>query len=128
MRFYGNKTKLLDFIQNVIQETTNLEPNEASFFDPFTGTTSVARHFKRLGYTVYASDFLNLAHVLAKAYIEINQEPKFKKFIKKYDTHPLRWLNNLDGKTGFITKNYSPLEEGGRKYVSVKNAQKIDVI
>lgn len=128
MRFYGNKTKLLDFIEKTIQETTNLHPSKASFLDPFAGTTSVSQHFKKLGYAVYASDFLNLSHVLAKAYIETDCEPQFTKFIKTYGVHPVDWLNNLEGRVGFIAENYSPVQDTGRKYLSVENAKKVDSI
>jgi len=128
MRFYGNKTKLLDFIEKVISDTTNLDPNATTFCDPFTGTTAVAQHFKKRGYTVHASDFLNLSHVLAKAYIELDSDPSFDAFKNIYGQHPIDWLNTIEGKVGFITRNYAPVESGGRKYFSVANAMKIDAI
>lgn len=128
MRFYGNKTKLLEFIEKIIKNETNLVPNKTSLMDPFTGTTAVAQHFKTLNYEVHASDFLNLSFVLAKTYVELNEEPKFIRFINKYHLHPIEWLNQVKGYEGFITKNYSPISDGGRQYLSVKNAKKIDSI
>ena len=128
MRFYGNKTKLLGFIEDVISKTTSKDPKGLSFYDAFTGTTSVAQHFKKLGYEVYASDFLNLSYTLAKAHIELDHVPQFTEFRKLHNVDPIDWLNAIDGKVGFITTNYSPVQEGGRKYLSVDNAQKVDSI
>lgn len=77
MRYYGNKTKLLEFISETANELDLSD--EKSFFDVFTGTTSVAKHFKQQGYTVLANDFLYFCYVLAEAYIKINNVPTFSK-------------------------------------------------
>ena len=130
MRYYGNKTKLLEFIS----ETANELPlsDNKSFFDVFTGTTSVAKHFKQQGYTVFANDFLYFCYVLAEAYIKINNVPTFSKLNGSLKHHnpvdAIELLNNLEPKVGFITKNYSPYLENKRQYFSVKNAMKIDVV
>ena len=64
MRYYGGKDKLLDLIEIGVKKT---ELNHgAKFVDLFTGTTVVAQHFKKKGYTVIANDFLEFSYALAK--------------------------------------------------------------
>ncbi|MES2213340.1 MAG: DNA adenine methylase [Patescibacteria group bacterium] len=125
MRYYGCKTKLLDYIEDVV--TTLPVKEGAIFFDLFSGTTAVGQHFKRLGrYTIYSNDFLEFAYSLARTNIETNSIPKFKKLDLKVDV--IEYLNNLKGKVGFITKNYAPHGENKRQYLSVENAKKVDAI
>lgn len=130
MRYYGCKTKLLDFIGEAV-ESLNLEKG-STFFDMFSGTTAVGQYFKKKGYTIYANDFLEFAHALASCYIGLNDVPKFsalKKHINIYGTEEIvEYLNNLPGKIGFITKNYSPYKKNQRKYLSTENAKKVDAI
>ncbi len=129
MRYYGAKTKILPLIENVVKSTG--VNGTSNFVDLFAGTTSVGRHFKKLGYTVYSNDILEFSYALSKTYIELNAQPKFNK-LKKYlkivrDDNQLifDYLNNLDKKfEGFIFKNYSP--NGGRQYFTDENALKID--
>lgn len=135
MRYYGCKTKLLDFIEKAVKELDLYEG--ARFFDIFTGTATVAKHFKKLGYTVMANDNLEFCHALAKAYIELNETPKFrklKKIVSKYsgtETYErvINYLNTISPIKGFVYKNYCP---GGtrnlRTYLSNQNGQKIDAI
>ena len=74
MRYIGNKENILDKIYSILTEN-GVEGD--SFFDFFSGTTSVARYYKKLGYRVFSSDFLYLSFCLQKAYIENNREPLF---------------------------------------------------
>lgn len=140
MRYYGCKTKLLDFISEGVTKTGI---NHGSVFcDLFSGTTVVARHFKQKGYTVYANDFLEFSYSLARAYIKNNSHPNFsglKKIIYGVNGHPsenlkrvIDYLNNLSPIKGFIYKNYCP---GGtekfdspRMYFTDENGMKIDAI
>lgn len=135
MRYYGCKTKLLSFIERAVKKL-NLYKG-AKFFDIFTGTTAVAKHFKRLGYTVIANDNLEFCYALAKTYIELNEYPKFKKLkniINDYKGEKphdkvISYLNSLKPSEGFIYSNYCP---GGtkklRSYFSDDNGKKIDTI
>lgn len=135
MRYYGCKTKLLNFIERTVKELDLYEG--AKFFDIFTGTTAVAKHFKKLGYTVIANDNLEFCHALAKAYIELNETPKFRKLKKNVSNHPgnethekvINYLNTISPTEGFIYKNYCPGGTRGlRTYLSDQNGQKIDAI
>jgi len=124
MRYYGCKTKLLGFIEEVV-DSLNLSKN-CVFLDVFSGTSTVGQHFKKRGYTVYANDFLEFAYCLARTYIQLNQIPEFKNLNKNGDV--LNYLNNLKGEPGFITKNYSPYRKNLRMFISVNNAKKVDSI
>lgn len=131
MRYYGCKTKLLDYIDDAI---TSLKIKDgAIIFDIFSGTSAVGQHFKQLGYTIYANDFLEFAYALAKSYIEINDIPEFqglKKEIGEINSPKdvIDYLNSLKLEAGFITANYSPYKKSVRQYLSVENAMRVDSI
>lgn len=57
MRYLGNKTKLLDFINGVI-EKYGIEGE--TFADLFSGTSSVGDFFKDK-YTIIANDYMGFA-------------------------------------------------------------------
>ncbi|MBM3703418.1 MAG: DNA methyltransferase [Actinobacteria bacterium] len=140
MRYYGCKAKLLDFLsEGVVKTGIN---HSSVFCDLFSGTTVVARHFKKKGYTVYANDFLEFSYSLARAYIKNNIYPHFsglKNVIFGVNGHPVEnlnlvidYLNKLYPIKDFIFNNYCP---GGtkeldypRKYFTDENGMKIDSI
>ncbi len=137
MRYYGCKDKLLPFIEKAVNKTRLYDG--AKFVDLFTGTTVVAKHFKKLGYTVIANDNLEFCHALAKAYIELSEYPKFsglRNLISKTKLsgdYPhekiINYLNNLEPEQGFIYSNYCPTATKNlRTYFSDENGGKIDVI
>jgi len=139
MRYYGCKTKLLEFISEAVSKTG---VNHGSVFcDLFSGTTVVAKHFKKAGFTVYANDFLGFSYSLARAYIQSNSYPRFRGLKKTVQglndseeniTKVIAFLNNLKLKKSFVYKNYCP---GGtsnldspRMYFTDLNGMKIDAI
>lgn len=140
MRFIGNKEKLVDWIYSVIKSK---KIKGKRFFDFFSGTTTVARYFKEKEYNIISSDLLYFSFVLQKAYIENHETPKFEKLLDYlkvvsniFFPEPLdliiQYLNDLQGKAGFIYNNYSP---GGTKnlqrqrlFFSDYNSKKIDHI
>ncbi len=129
MRYYGNKTKLLTFIEEVVKKTKI--NGSSTFFDLFSGTSSVGKHFKRKGFRVCSNDILEFAYSLAKTYIELNSKPEFIKLKNEYKFHSITeifcYLNNLSSyEEGFIFKNYSP--NGKRRYFTEENALRIDII
>ena len=145
MRFIGCKENLLDFIEAFIKEK---DIKGSVFCDLFSGTASVAKHFKKLGYKVISTDLLYFSYVLQKVYIEQNQYPEFLKLLEclKISSNEetlftsqsqnakeiIKYLNDLEGQEGFIYQNYSP--EGTkdktcvRKYFTGENAKRIDTI
>ena len=127
MRYYGNKTKLLPFIENVVKSTGI--NGTSNFVDLFSGTSSVGRHFKKLGYTVISNDNLEFSYAISKTYIELNEQPLFTKLCKELRVSDFDcifdYLNtNKDYVEGFIYNHYSP--NGGRMYFTDLNALKID--
>lgn len=140
MRYIGNKENLLDKIYQVMQ-SKNIQGN--SFFDFFSGTTSVSRFFKKLDYKIYSSDLMFFSFVLQKAYIENNKVLNFEKLLSNINfqsktlfASPLdiviEYLNQIDPVEGFISQNYTPLGttelEIPRMYYSNENGKIIDAI
>lgn len=123
MRYLGNKTKLLSFIDHVIDKY-NIEGE--TFADIFAGTASVADHFKDR-YRIIANDYMSFSSALCKAKLFNGKKPGFKLFKKKYGVDPFEWLNKKNyqpSKDYFIYNNYTPV--GGRMYFTEENAIRID--
>ncbi len=138
MRFIGNKENIIEKIK-LILDSYNISGK--SFFDFFSGTTSVAKFFKKLDYEVYSSDILYMSYCLQRAYIENNEALEFegiKHLILKKSLffNPIEsvidYLNSIPPVEGFIFKNYTPLGtkelEMPRMYFSNENGAKIDAI
>lgn len=140
MRFIGNKTNLL---QKIKDELALRNISWVSFFDFFSGTTSVGKFFKKMGYQIYSSDLMYFSYVLQRAYIQNNKNlffwPLIEYFERKkinYSGWPLdkviSFLNNLKGEEGFIYKNYTPggtfLLDSPRMFFTDENGKKIDAI
>jgi adenine-specific DNA-methyltransferase len=115
MRYIGNKTKLLRFIAGVLRRR-GIRAGRA--VDPFSGTASVARELKRLGFQVVAADLMEYAHVLAKAYVEATHVPACL-------PERIRTLNNLPPAPGFIAQQFAL---PARMYFTEANAARIDAI
>ncbi len=139
MKYIGNKQRLLDFIDSVIAKEAL--PSTGTFIDIFTGTTSVAKHYKKKGYRLITNDFMTYSYVFQYAYIKNNIYPTFKKVISaekiKINSRNIgsknnalgaviQYLNNLSGREGFIFRHYAPAGEYKRQFFSNENAKKID--
>lgn len=125
MRYIGNKTKLLDFIQGVIQKH---DIGGTVFVDLFAGTGSVSDFFKSQ-YAIIANDFMYYSFVFLQAKLKNQSTPKFEIFRKKYSLDIFEWLNNLNfepNENFFIYNNYTPI--GNRQFFTESNGLKIDGI
>lgn len=123
MRYLGNKTNLLHFIDEVIQKH-NIKGE--IFADLFAGTCSAGDYFKDR-YKIIANDYMKFSSIICKAKILNNQVPKFDCFTKLYKTDPFTWLNGREYEPKsnyFIYNNYTPV--GDRMYLTEENALKID--
>ena len=123
MRYLGNKTNLLTFIDNVIKKH-NIDGE--IFADLFAGTCSVGDYFKDK-YTIIANDYMYFSKIIASAKLLNAKIPEFKKFRKRYKCSPFEWLNNqvyTKEDNYFVLHNYSP--KGDRMYFTEDNAAKID--
>jgi adenine-specific DNA-methyltransferase len=141
VRYIGNKTKLLGFIESRLEKRGIGGPG-ASAVDPFSGTASVGHHLKKLGFRVTASDIMAYGYVFARAYVEIpalRPAPGLAHEVLAVegDGAPtvgdiVHYLDGLDPVPGFIHRNYSPAgaegREHGRMYFTPENAARIDHI
>ncbi|MDK4545215.1 DNA adenine methylase [Kingella kingae] len=116
MRYIGNKENLVSTIHQIMQER---QISGQSFFDVFSGTTSVAKYFKRLNYQIYSCDLMYYSYVLQQASLANNLEPTFSQLLPHIDSQvhdlfasPLQnvldYLNRLPEKKGFIYQHYTP--------------------
>lgn len=141
MRYLGNKDSLLPFIDEVLamHGAVSTRQKPLCVCDPFTGTTSVARHLKRLEWRVVTGDIMTYSYALQHAYIGLNEAPAYDDLVNAgvLDTSinlpvPLHravaHLNNLRGIEGFFYLHYSPDGPDERRYFTSGNALRIDAI
>lgn len=121
MRYIGNKTKILDEIDNLLKDK-NLKNNKYVFFDAFSGTASVSTYFKN-DFKIISNDNLSFASMIADAKLNSHKD-----MFKSLGFDPFEFLNNQDfsNTIGFIANNFSPL--GDRSYFSEENSKIIDGI
>jgi adenine-specific DNA-methyltransferase len=74
MRYIGNKTKLLGFIGDLLDEQ-RIHPVRA--FDAFSGTAAVGRFLKERGASVVSCDVMAFSYVFQRAYIVADRYPHF---------------------------------------------------
>lgn len=123
MRYLGNKTKLLFFIEEVINK---YKITGDTFADLFAGTCSVGDYFKN-NYQIIANDYMTFSAVISKAKLYNETIPKFLKFKKIYNKSPFEYLNQKEyvpDEKYFIYNNYTPV--GERMFFTEENAIKID--
>ena len=130
MNYIGSKFSILSYIDEVIEDFTKPKKNTI-LCDIFAGTGVVSKYFKEKGYNIISNDIEYFSYVILKGLIENSDELKFEKLAKKH-IDPFVCLNGLNGKKGFIYKNYS-LDgtkrcEFKRQYFSDDNAKKIDAV
>lgn len=123
MRYIGSKKMLLPEIKRILDKHTI--GTEEIFLDLFAGTNAVANFFKPY-YTVYSNDLLYFNYIKSKAIIENNSYLPFNKLKSIGISNPIEHLQNLKGKNGYYTQNYSPA--GDCMYLSQENTEKIDAI
>jgi len=139
MRYYGCKNRLLEFLEAGVEETGI--NHGSSFCDLFSGTTIVAQHFKKKGFTIFSNDIMEFSYAIARTYIKNNRYPFFKGLkglvagvngCRENIISIIEQLNNLKPLEGFIYKNYCPTGTKygpyERQYFSDENGKKIDAI
>jgi adenine-specific DNA-methyltransferase len=80
MRYIGNKTRLLDFLDQVL-DSNDIRGGRA--FDAFSGTASVGRHLKRRGFHVAACDVMTYSFVFQNAYVVTDAFPTFQRVLNE---------------------------------------------
>ncbi len=139
MNYIGRKYSLRDFLEEGILKKANADCEV--FCDVFAGTGVVGAHFKQKGFKIISNDIQYYAYCLNRALVGINRIPSFSGVLD--DLVPttrscdatdivLEYLNNLDGDTGFIYRNYCPggteETEFKRQYFSDENGRRCDAI
>jgi adenine-specific DNA-methyltransferase len=142
VNYIGSKFSLLPFLERRITEFSTPDSGW-TFFDIFSGTGIVGRHFKKLGFHIVANDIQYYSYCLNRAYIGINCQPGFIGIVEhlpqpaglsQYDAVDvvLDYLNRLTGVEGFIYRNYCPGGTAGkdfpRQYFTDENGKLCDAI
>lgn len=121
MRYIGNKNKILNYIETLINDK-KINKENYTFCDAFSGTATVGNYFKDK-FKIIANDNLYTSYVMSQARLNT---PDLKFELLGLD--PFEIFNDENNKLkGFIYKNFSP---GGseRQYFSSDNASRIDFI
>ena len=139
MNYIGSKYSLRDFLEVGILKNVNASCKV--FCDVFAGTGVVGTHFKQKGFKIISNDIQYYAYCLNRAIVGINCIPSFSGILG--DLIPatqscdvtdtvLEYLNSLDGRSGFIYRNYCPGGTEGaefkRQYFSDENGRRCDAI
>ena len=92
MRYIGSKVNLLEELESLIEAKTN--GNEKVFVDLFSGTGTVAQHFKKY-YKVITNDMMRYSYVILRGSVSLNQHPRFEKLDSIGISSPIKHLNDL---------------------------------
>lgn len=127
MKYIGNKSRLLDFIGDSINDAGL--PSEGTFIDIFGGTGSVGNYFKGKGYRIVSNDIMTYSYVAQRVFISMNRIPDFRGVTDSGIFGVLRILNNPELRSeGYAFNSYAPGGRDGRQYFSDENAQRIDAV
>lgn len=118
--------------------TQEMIGNTGTVVDLMAGTGLVAAEYRKMGYTVIASDMMTYSKYHLITQIMMDREPTFDKLkISSCDDNKylsvLDYLNNLEPIEGYFFREFSPAGTpangvASRKYFSAENACKIDAI
>ncbi|MCD9853531.1 DNA adenine methylase [Epilithonimonas sp. JDS] len=120
MNYIGSKNKLSDFIKQTVYKIVDKDLSNKIFCDLFAGTGIVGRNFKAETKKVISNDFEFYSYVLNRNYV--GNHEKFN------DEDLIAELNSTEGKSGFISEEYSENGKSERLYFSEENGKKIDAI
>ena len=125
LRFIGNKTNLLEFIDKSLRDNID---NITSVADVFAGSGSVAKHFKRNNKLIFSNDILKFSYVLQRAYIQINSPKQISSVKKSYEF--INELNHVKPMKSFFYEQFAPTNSKNskynRNYLSEENAGILD--
>lgn len=113
-RYLGSKYKLLDFINETIEENCG---EFESFFDVFGGTGVVSNYFYEKGKKIYINDMLKSNYCVYRAFLENEKfsEKKIEKIIREYNN-----IENIED--NYFSKTYK------NTYFSENDCKKIGYI
>lgn len=119
IKYLGSKRLLVLWILGVAEQLAEAGPLQ-SVVDLFSGSTRVAKAFKKAGYSVTANDQNTYAYILAKAHIESDRTTYPPSLVNPI----LKRLMTLPATRGFITRAYC--EQA--RFFQPKNGMRIDAI
>ncbi len=123
MRYIGSKTRVLEFIDEIIKKTYG-DYSNTTIADLFSGTVCVSEMFKKNKTKVISNDYMSFSYAFQIAKIKLNELPECSiSYIEA-----LQRLNSLQGEKGFFYENYCQNGGNNRNYFSTENAMKIDAI
>lgn len=131
MKYIGNKTRVLDFIETSMKKS-HIDYHNKKVADLFAGTGSVSSFFLKNGCNTYSCD--NMTYSICEQYRTnyYNENPTFEEvenIVKGSSIDDvLNYLNSLEGLKGYFFENFAPSGKFQRQYFSDKNAEKIDAI
>ena len=133
MRYIGSKASTVGWLTSFVARRA---PEARSLCDPFAGTCTVSRAFKRKGFRVVTGDVLTLSHTIQVATVGLNVRPRFSGLATRSEIasraermvsdRVFSHLNGLRGRRLFISDNFSA--SAGRLFFTDANAAKIDAI
>jgi adenine-specific DNA-methyltransferase len=133
MKYIGNKSRLLGFIEGSLTEAK--VPFHGTFADVFSGTANVGFHFKKLGMKIISNDIMTYSYFLQKAMLEINTIPKFTQVKKLLNLSSsanvqelLDLISRIEPQKGYFFENFSPSGVAKRQFFTDENGQIIDGI
>jgi adenine-specific DNA-methyltransferase len=141
VRYIGNKTRLIPFLTDTVEE---LGIGQGVACDPFAGTASVAKALKGRGWRVHCGDLMALSYAFQVTRVEMDRTPRFRASILggSVPAHGrgtsvsysavLDHLQRSPSRPGFITEHYTPGGRAGRRhgrmYFTPENGAAIDTV
>lgn len=134
MRYIGNKTKLLSFLDAKIKKL-GIAPGVAH--DAFAGTAAVGRALKASGWSVHSSDLMTYSYVMQRAYVVASTVDHLDRLaasvpavcraatnVERLKAAAEHLSTGVAPNDGFFARNFGPA--GGRMYFTDENARRID--
>ncbi|HZJ06393.1 MAG TPA: DNA adenine methylase [Nocardioidaceae bacterium] len=115
IKYLGSKRTLLPVLGDIAAAT-----GASTALDLFTGTTRVAREFKRRGLCVTAADVASYSKILADCYIATDAHDVDQRELRD----ALRHLSSLPGQDGYFTETFCVRS----RYFQPKNGARVDAI
>lgn len=126
-RYLGSKARVVDEVMHIIGTP---EYGCSRFIDSFSGTGVVASAAADRGWKVLINDFMSNAALISESRLLAVSDVPFVEFGGYAGV--ISVLNQLPGREGFITREYSPrsLDLVGveRRYFTTINAERIDAV
>jgi adenine-specific DNA-methyltransferase len=107
VRYIGNKTKLLPFIGQLLDEL-HVPPGRS--LDAFAGTAAVGSFLKNRGHTVVGCDLMTFSYVLQRAYVVADGYPAFDGLAGDPDVAAARARADFVGRVDLRVAARAPLE------------------